>query len=144
MTKLKLFSWFLGGGLVWLVIALIMSESDLDESMVPIFVSFLYLVAFLSGFFSRSSKGRENREAEATISPLPSESDKADAIFNEPNESPWAVFLPFLPKSSKGKKWFVIVFVLMVISIGYLAHDLISFAMRIVTKFFSFFGCMIL
>ena len=140
MTKLKFFLWFLGGGLVWLVIALIMSESDLDESLVPIFISFLYLVAFLSGFFSRSRKGRENREAEATIAPLPSESDKADPIVNEPDESPWAIILPYLTKSIKGKKWFVIVLVFMVISIGYLAHDLISFAMRIVSRIFSIFG----
>lgn len=125
--------------MVWLVVFLITSESDLDESLIPIFISFLYLVAFLSGFFSRSRKGRENREAEATIAPLPSESDKADPIVNEPDESPWAIFLPFLPRSLKGKKWFVIILVFMVISIGYLAHDLISFAMRIVTKFFSFF-----
>ena len=137
MTKLKLISWFLGGGLIWGAIILYIWESDLDESMAPIIFSFLYLVAFLSGFFSRSSKIK--RGSEATIAPLPSESEKADAISNEPNESPWAIFLPFL-SHSKGKRWFVIVLAIMVISIGYLAHDLISFAMRIISKFFSFFG----
>lgn len=51
--------------------------------------------------------------------------------------------LPPLPGKAKAGKsakffWFCIIFT--VIAIGYLAHDLISFVMRIVTKFLSFFG----